>query len=158
MELSGRVYLAIAIAIAMLAMTIVSLREASLEAKLLPVVIGTVVFLLAIVELSSALMHRRKSGASVPEDELTEGSIARVSLRAYLVSYAWVIGFVLGIYLLGFVIAIPLMIVAYMRRHGATWVAGVATAILTVALLYSVFDLALRIGLYRGLVLDWLGG
>jgi len=67
------------------------------------------------------------------------------------------VGFFVAIYLLGFIIAIPLFILAYMKAHGTRWLAAITFAILTPTIIYGIFELALGVVLYRGLLFAWLG-
>ena len=70
---------------------------------------------------------------------------------------AWIAGFVLGIYLLSFIIAIPLFMLSYMRWLGTSWRTTIIFTLLTPAIIYGAFEVALRIELYRGLLFTWLG-
>ncbi len=66
-------------------------------------------------------------------------------------------GFLLITYLLGFPIAIPLYILAYMMSHGTSWLVAASCGIGTSAAVYCLFGLALGMDLHRGLVFTWLG-
>jgi len=66
-------------------------------------------------------------------------------------------GFFLGIYLLGFLIAIPLFILSYMKWLGTGWRVAITFTLIIPAIIYSAFEVGLHIDLYRGLLLIWLG-
>jgi hypothetical protein len=54
--------------------------------------------------------------------------------------------------LMGFIIAIPLFVVSYMRWLGTRWRVATISALLMLALVYGVFELAIGIDLYRGII------
>ena len=133
----------------------------ALESKLLPIAIGGVTLALSTVGLVRAIrveFKQRKealgkiaaSGKGKDEEEMEPwlGS---------LINFGWVLGFLLGIYLLGYVIAILVFTLAYMKRLGTRWRTAAIGAVLVTALIYAGFELGLQLPLYRGLFLDMLG-
>jgi hypothetical protein len=127
--------------------------------KFLPIVISSIVFFLSAVGLGREIFAGHKQGGKATHDE--KGIEIRVksqeTWQGYLLNGAWVVGFVLCLYLLGFIIAIPLFILSYMRWLGTRWRVTIACTILTPLLIYIVFELVLGIELYRGLILAYLG-
>ncbi len=61
------------------------------------------------------------------------------------------VGFPLGMYLFGFLVAMPVFNLAYMRTHGARWLAAIAVTILLPAVMWAMLELLLKVELYRGL-------
>jgi hypothetical protein len=57
----------------------------------------------------------------------------------------------------GYLIAIPLFVLFYMKRLGARWLTVVISTLLTTGFIYVVFEIALELKLYRGLLLTLLG-
>lgn len=119
---------------------------AEFESKLLPVMIGSVVLLLA----GGGLLSEIRARAMQPE------GAAQEPLPRSLVNLGWVVGFLLGIYLLGYVVAILLFVLAYMKWLGTGWHLAVAFAVLTAAFIYAGFEIGLQLQLYRGLLFGWL--
>ncbi|MBI4320521.1 MAG: tripartite tricarboxylate transporter TctB family protein [Chloroflexi bacterium] len=158
MERRGGVYFLVGIMAVVSIMVIASLQEANLEAKLLPIVFGLAALILSGTILAGSLLQRRKLVRLQRCDGVGEESIATGGVRAYLVSGMWVLGFFLAIYLLGFLIAIPILVVAYTKTYGATWWAGAASAIITVVGVYAIFYQLLNVNMYGGLVLSRLLG
>ena len=70
----------------------------------------------------------------------------------YGVLFAWLVGLFLAVYLAGFLVAIPLFILSYMKTHGAKWHVAIIFAILVTAIVYGVFEVALKVYLYEGLL------
>jgi Tripartite tricarboxylate transporter TctB family len=150
MKLRGNSYFLMVIMAIMLVIVGSSLRMDYFKSKLLPILVGSIVFILAAVALKQEILPaNRQAGAGIG---LRAGGEVKQTGRAYLIAWAWVIGFLIAIYLIGFVIAIPLFILAYMNSHGIGWIKAVIFAILTVAFVYGIFDLAVGINLYPGLL------
>jgi hypothetical protein len=92
---------------------------------------------------------RRKAdeeAARTLEKEIIQGVKESTSLAILL-------GLFLLIYILGFVIAIPIFITLYFRFFNkAQWPRAIITGIGTVAVLYVFFSLLLQINLYPGII------
>ena len=157
MKIKGSSYFFIVIMVIMLVIIGFSLRMEHFESKLLPLVISSAVLILSAIGLGRGILAGDKQGTTVSSGETTTGEEAGESWRSYLLAGAWVAGFFLAIYLLGFIIAIPLFILAYMKMHGTKWLVAITFAILIPLFIYGVFELALKIILYRGLLLSLLG-
>lgn len=128
-----------------------SLTFRRFEAVVLPILLSSAVFVLASIELSRELRRKDRAQTSVdvrPEREAQAG----VGLRRFGSALGWVAGFSLGIYVLGFIIAIPLFVLAYVKRQGQSWPMAIGLAIIVIAFIYGAFQLGLKAPLYRGLV------
>lgn len=157
MKMRGSSYSFIVIMVIMLVVIGLSLGFEYIESKLLPIVISSGVFILSAIGLWREISAGGERKGTVTEGEKTEREEARKDWHGYLLVGAWLVGFSLAIYLLGFIIAIPLLILAYMKSHGGRWFAAVAFAILTTVLVWVIFEFILHIALYRGLLLTSLG-
>ena len=156
MKVKGSSYFYIVIMGVMLFVIATALMMEYFESKLLPLVIGGAVFILAAIGLSSEISARSRQETAITDREVSEKKETRENWHGYMANGGWVAGFCLVIYLLGFIIAIPLFILAYMKSHGTRWFVAITFAILLPTLIYSIFELALGINLYRGLLLTWL--
>lgn len=112
--------------------------------RTLPVLIGSIVFLLSLF----ALLRELRSKKAGEEDE--------TPLRNYWHTGAWIGGFSLMIFAIGFYIAIPLFIISYLKIYGKGWLKGIIIAAITVPLLWVIFEKSLQVKLYRGFLLPWL--
>lgn len=119
-----------------------------LQAKLSVIASALVVLVLSLVQLVREL--RLKKG----KRDASEAEAARPDIDAstsqYALEAAWMAGFALTIYLLGFIIAIPIYICAYMKLHGTKWPVAIITGVLMAAFSYGIFVLALEMKLYPG--------
>ena len=157
MKLTSNAYLYIVILAIMLFVILWSLLGMEFfESKLLPLLFSSIVFILAAIGLGNEVMAggKRKTGATKSEESRREESGEKWG--GSLLNLAWFSGFILGIYFIGFIIAIPLFILTYMKWLGTRWVVAIIWAIVTPAVIYGVFEVALGIDLYRGLLLNWL--
>jgi hypothetical protein len=73
--------------------------------------------------------------------------------RAERAMLAWTLAFFAGILAAGFLIAAPVLVVAYLRFGShERWLIALTSAAITWALLYGLFELAFRIPLFDGLL------
>jgi hypothetical protein len=124
------------------------------ESKLLPLIVGSIVLVLAAVQLGTELKTKREP--EIVEDAGT--AVLSDDARPYLIHGAWIAGYVLAIYVLSFTAATGLFVLFYMHRLGTRWRDAIIFAIIFTALMYGLFEVALGIDLYRGLLFNWLAG
>lgn len=128
-----------------------------LVSKLLPLIFGSAIVILAAIEFCYDISVRNRAVATVIKDKVEQTEENKETLRAYLPIGAWIVGFLLVIYLLGLLIACPLLVFSYMKRHGTSWLTAIISAIVTPVVVYFGFQIALEIDLYPGLLFSWLG-
>lgn len=138
----------------MLVVLALALRMAYFATKLLPMTIAVLVLILAVIELARGIKAGNGSGAPATAGKGKGRTDPPVSKD--LLYLSWVVGFFLAVYVLGFLIATPIFVGAYMKRHGSNWLASVATAIIYTCIIYVVFDFALQANLYEGRLPIWL--
>lgn len=153
MKVRGSSYFLIAIMVIMLVVIGLSLRMEYPEPKLLPIVVAAAVLALASLQLRSELSAG--SGSAVAGVSALAG--ARSVQRRELSAWAWVMGFFMVVYTLGFGIAIALLAASFVKRDGRGWPTAITFAVLSTALVYAVFELGLGVKLYRGLLFILLG-
>ena len=134
-------------------------------ARLFPLAIAlpalALAFLQAVLSLrarASAPAEEVPDMADVPDiaDEDTLEGPERARRTAEIT--AWILGVFAAVFLLGFLLAVPLAAVAYLRsaaREG--WLPSVAVAGLCWALVFGVFDRLLRVPLPPGVLLRLFG-
>ena len=158
MKSKGNAYFLIIIMVIMLAIIIQALRMEFYTSKLLPLILGTTVFILAAIGLAQEFMAERKPEAP-PDTAAPVDVVDKVEpgLRQHLPIASWIFGLALAIYLFGFIITIPVFIIAYMKSQGVRWLITILSAVLMTAFIYGGFAVLLRVELYRGLLFSWLG-
>jgi hypothetical protein len=119
----------------------------SFQSKLLPILVCGLVFVLGAVQLRKELSTRKQTTEGASGEEQGKGNNARLGF-----TLAWLFGFALAIYLLGFLLAIPAFIFCYIKLRGRSWVASLATAAITTGFAYMIFEFALKAELWKGLI------
>ena len=152
-RLQGAPLMYIGIMALMLVIISSSLAMPYFESKVLPLVFSSFVFILAAAGLGQEL---RSGKAASDEDEEDKGETGKGIWLGYLVNMAWVGGFILAIYLLGFIVAVPVFVLFYMKRLGTRWLTAVIASVSTTLLIWGVFEVVLKLVLYRGLLWERL--
>ena len=156
--LSERIVLS-AILVAVLAYAVVDAFDFTLAAQLLPLVFGIPTLVLSIIVLGIEI-HGRRTGkiwrGTSSESLQAAGPATAEQERLWRSRELRIIGWLLGLFalvvLIGFLWALPIFLVLFLRIRGEQkWpiVAGVALGVFL--FVYGLFALALRLPLYPGL-------
>ncbi|WP_029918651.1 tripartite tricarboxylate transporter TctB family protein [Nevskia soli] len=121
------------------------------EAASMPLIIGGIGAALSLLQV---IVELRASRGAYEE---------QIDLRKDVPIYLWVWSFVGAVVAFGFVIAAPLMLFGYLKfRSRESWWLSLILAASVLALLYGLFQIALGVPLFEGLVTplikDWLEG
>jgi hypothetical protein len=128
------------------------------KAKLFPLVIGIPLFCLAAAEALWIVFGRRGARQAAADFQLSTDQSPEVARRRTAIAAAWTVGFFVLIVLLGFQIAVPVLVFAYLKLQGKEgWI---FTTVFTAAVwgfFYGLFDLLLHLPFPPGVLLEWLG-
>jgi magnesium-transporting ATPase (P-type) len=155
MRLKPSSYFLIGVLVIALLMIIAAAPFKSIQTKLLPMVISGIAFILAAAELIKEL--RAKEKPQLPEEKIDQEKPGQsfeeplLPIRRYGGIMVWVIITSLAIYLIGFLIALPVFILSYLKTHGYGWLKSIIIAAGMTAILFVVFEVLLRMDLYDGL-------
>ena len=128
-----------------------------LKAKLFPLVIGIPLFCLAAAEALWAFFGRGERQAAT-DFQLSTDQAPEVARRRTLVAAGWTVGFFILIVLLGFQIAVPVLVFAYLKIQGKEgWIFTIVFTAAVWGFFYGLFDLLLHLPFPRGVLLEWLG-
>jgi hypothetical protein len=153
--LNIHILIPLVVAVAMMAVVAIASGYPYLQAKLSVIFSGGLVLVLALVQLVRELRAAKQSAEEPKAKHKAQEQSA--SPAVYGLEAAWMAGFALAIYLLGFLIAIPLYICAYMKSHGARWLASILTGVLMAVFCYVIFVLVLEMKLHQGEIIIRLG-
>lgn len=130
--------------------------------RAMPLGVGALAILLVLVDLASqgegrlALAIRRVfrgSGAPAPIPGLDGQAGQRFAPARELAAFAWIFGFVGLAIVLGFYLAIPIYVTAYLRLYaGKSLLISAATGLCLTAVLYGMFELLLGYEVFGGLI------
>jgi len=145
--LSSRVLTAGVMALIFLTMTVLAFGFPP-AARLMPLLAGLPGSVLALVSLVRELRHA--AHAAAPDAAAAE--------RAERAMLAWSFAFFAGIMAAGFLLAVPVLVVAYLRLGARErWTTALIGAAASWAVLYGLFELAFGIPLFDGLLAAGLG-
>jgi hypothetical protein len=118
------------------------------ESIVLPAAMSSIIFVMAAVEVSKEL-HRQGKQEKVKAGTEVKN---RIELRRFGLVFGWAAAFMLGIYLLGFLIAVPLFAFTYLKWRGRSWLTAALFAVVMLAFIYGAFELGLKAPLFKGLI------
>ncbi|MDI7260714.1 MAG: tripartite tricarboxylate transporter TctB family protein [Thermodesulfobacteriota bacterium] len=146
------------------------------KARLIPLVIALPCLGMAIAQFILDLGRGGKKGSSM-EDELFQGIMKKVyhmdisaddqvkekkwgleKTKRLSGSIFWILCFVASIFLLGFLTAIPLFTIIYMRFKRESWLLSLSCAAGLWLTVYLAFVVAAKTTLYEGLIFRLFGG
>ena len=132
-----------------------------MQARLYPWTIGVPMLILAIVQVILDLkgVKAKQSSDATPMDyqfsQVTDPVIAR---KRTITMFSWLVGFIFGIWLLGFPIAIALMMFTYLKFQGREpWVLSITLTVIAWVFFWILFVRLLNLPFPEGLLITWLG-
>ncbi len=152
MKVGGNVIIG-AVMLAIFAGMLAMAAQYPLESRFMPSLVGLFGAALCVIQLWQAVAADRR-------EVLTGGEEAAPALlRREMLFLGWFAGFIAGIVALGFLIAGPALVFAFLainQRENITRAAALAVGCL--AVLYLVFEVLLELTLFRGLAAPLLFG
>jgi hypothetical protein len=125
---------------------ICALKVEPLQAKLLGLITSPLLVVLGVAQLIKELQEEdgKEARARRKEDFRL--------LRRFGLLIAW-LGLLMGlIYVLGFLVAIPLYIVVFLKANDTVWITSVIIAGVVTGIIYGMFEVLLERQLWRGLL------
>jgi hypothetical protein len=127
------------------------------KAKLFPLVIGIPVFCMATAEVVWGLLDPAARSEAM-EFRLSGQTAGGTTVRRTLLAIGWLIGFFAAIVLLGYPVAVPLLVFLYLKLQGREgWVVSGVFAGVVWAVFFAVFDRLLHLPFPAGWIPAWLG-
>ena len=138
-------------------------KDWRMQARLYPWAIGIPMLICAIVQLILDLkgVKAKESSDGAPMDfqfaVQTDVSPEQVKRRT-ITMFAWLFGFFVMIWLLGYVIAIPVMVFSYLKfQSNESWMTSTTLTVIAFVFFYSLFVKLLTLPFPEGLLITWLG-
>lgn len=135
-----------------------------MQARLYPWAIGIPMLILAaiqvILDLKGVKAKQSTDGAPpTPMDfQFTQEVEPAIAKKRAITMFAWLFGFFVAVLLVGFSIAIPLMMFTYMKFQGKeSWVLSLVLTGIAFIFYYALFVRVLNLPFPEGLLLPWLG-
>ena len=114
----------------------------SFETMLFPYIIGVPVLVFCVIQFVREITVGRES---------LEGGETKNDKKNYLIGSAWIVGFILAIYLLGYLLAIPLFLLVYLKLHGDSWLFSVIVTAVFTGTIWGLFAMGLKVPLHHGI-------
>jgi putative tricarboxylic transport membrane protein len=134
------------------------------QARLYPWVIGFPMVVLAvaqvILDLKGVKAKQSDDGAPpTPMDfQFTKEIDPATAKKRAMIMFSWLLGFFFLIWLLGFPIAIPLMLFTYLKfQGGESWRLSIALTVIAWFFFWGLFVKLLTLPFPEGLIITWLG-
>lgn len=129
------------------------------EARIAPMLVSIIAMLcLAIILLKDVLSivksRNQQAAFKVQDHSKSESDQTATGVNDYLKLASWVIGLILGIYLVGLVIAIPIFVLVYLKVHREKWFISISISVAMFLLVWGFFDVLLHVSLFRGILLE----
>jgi len=132
-------------------------RNFGYRAGLFPWAIGFPVLALAIVQLGKELLGFEKKPRAAEFGLGVGPEISpELAYRRTLLILGWTIGFFVGIWLLGFSLAVPTTIILYLKFAKEKWPITLALALVAWLFFYGLFDYTLHVPFPDGQLFLWL--
>ena len=130
-----------------------------IQAKLYPWTVAIIALVLLAYQLVREVMpsdtgNSRETGVDI---DFTDEEASRAGKRKALELFAWLYGFALLLWLLGFFVSVPLMVLAYMLRHRESLIMTLALPVGCGAVTWVVFGHFLHLPFPPGVILEALG-
>lgn len=130
-------------------------------AKIMPVYVaalpGLALVILQLYRDATAWEQRRGVSGGIDMDETGDVQLdKRTEIKRTLGFFAWFTGGALGIWLLGLVLALPILVFFYALIEGREkWYTALIAAACTYALVWGLFEYMLETRWPTGILLDW---
>ena len=147
---TGTAYFLMVIFIMVLVFLMYSLTYEGFRTKFMPVLVSAMTLVLTVVAL---IQEFREAAKTVTKQE-EEGGPKKtdVPFSKFLHAFGWIVLLVVGVYVLGFYISIPLWMFFYLWKQGHRWWTAMLQGAGGALIVYLVFVLLLEIHFYPGLI------
>jgi hypothetical protein len=135
-------------------------QEWRMQARLYPWAIGIPMLVLAIVQVILDLkgVTAKQSDATPMDYQFTKDVDPVTAKKRAITMFAWLVGFFFAIWLLGFPIAIAMMMFTYLKfQGGESWVLSIALTVVAWLFFHGLFVRLLHLPFPDGLIMTWLG-
>ena len=143
----GRIWFPAVILIIVLGLLVNGWIELSAKSMLFPWWLGGALSILLTVQLVRELRETRRKAI---EGKAEEAGFKR--WRTYLPPMAWLLAILPMIYLLGYLVTVPLYTFLVLKFHGERWLLSFLIASAAGVFLYVAFSLLLKVPFYEGLL------
>lgn len=117
-----------------------------LQASLLGLLCGPLLILLGVAQFRKELREARET------DGGSRTSATPGVARRFGQLLIWMVSLVVGVHLVGFLVAIPVFLLVFLKLHDTGWLSAILIAGITTGTIYGLFEYFLEREFYRGLL------
>ena len=148
--------------LALFAFGVMYVRDLPFKARVYPWAVGFPVIALLLVQLVKDLRpgapdNQSDEDTGAADIEFTAEEATPAARRKTMEMFAWIYGFVLVLWLMGYFLSLPLMVFAFLRRHRESWSISLILPTVAWALLWGVFNQVLHLPFPPGRLFEWFG-
>lgn len=110
------------------------LRGLIIRTYLFPVIVGIPLVVFAAAQAAREFLSKPGKPKKAP----SESGNARAARLASINAVVWIAALVVGLYLLGFMVGLPLFLLLYIKFHGSRWLTAAISAAGILALLWVI--------------------
>ncbi len=134
-------------------------RNFGYRAGLFPWVIGIPTFILSFLQLARDIGGKQKKAVAVAGEEAEVKIAPAVVRQRTFAVIGWTVGFFLAIWILGFSIAVPLMILLYLKIAGKeSWLMTASVTFFSWLFYWGLFEKILNVPFTEGLLIGLIKG
>jgi Ca2+/Na+ antiporter len=151
-HLQGSTWFLIFLMLVGLVFFVYALTLRPLQASLLGLITGPLLVVLGLLQLRKELQEARQKKAETQEsqEELPAAASAQSVAKRFGWLVAWLVGLIAMIYLFGFLIAIPVFLIVFLKLHSTGWIKTLLVTAITGGIIYGLFEAFLERELWRG--------
>ena len=129
------------------------------KAALFPLSVSIPLLILAATQLWQLIRSQEEMIESAAVDlEFSSDVPPEIERRRVITAFAWIAGFILSVYLIGFPLTVPLFICCYLRFESAIGaLPTIAATAITWAMFYGLFQKLVHLQFEQGALQAWLG-
>ena len=116
-----------------------------LRASLIVLVLGGAGIVLGLIQVVSEFKSARRSRESPVGFTFETPRLETTGRWGNLEIWAWILGFFAAIHLVGFLVAVPLFVLAYSKFYGAGWPTSVGLSLLCWGFVYGLFEQVMHV-------------
>lgn len=131
----------------------------SFKTALFPLAVSIPLLVLLVGHLVQILFgHAETAGGAAVDVEFSSDVPPEIERRRVIGTFAWFIGFILSVYLIGFPLTVPLFIFTYLKfQSGVGWLPTIMATAITWGCFYGLFQWLVHIQFEDGAIQTWLG-
>ena len=131
----------------------------SFKTALFPLAVSIPLLALVTIHLVQMIFGKEDAGGGAAVDvEFSSDVPPEVERRRVLGTFAWFVGFILSVFLIGFPLTVPLFIFSYLKfQSGVGWLATIIATVITWGCFYGLFQWLVHIQFEDGFIQTLLG-